>query len=58
MDCYYMLALRMNGKKFFEHNVCDIQLDVEILDLSASADRIEYQLKDMIQRYFGKANSK
>ena len=26
--------------------------------LSASADRIEYQLKDMIQRYFGKANSK
>lgn len=48
----------MNGKKFFEHNVCDIQLDVEILDLSASTDRIEYQLKDMIQRYFGKANSK
>lgn len=48
----------MNGKKIFEHNVCDIQLDVEILDLSVSADRIEYQLKDMIQRYFGKANSK
>lgn len=49
---------KINGKKLFEHNVCDMQLDVEILDLSVSTDKIEYQLKDMIRRYFGEGKSK